>query len=775
MLSRRWVLGSLAAGGALVLGWGIAPPRQRLKSRQTPLTTPNQHALNGWVRIGSDDQVQVVLARSEMGQGVSTALTMLLADELDADWDRVQTTAAPVDAIYNNLAVGVDGLPFHPDDHGWVRQLAGWLTAKTLREIGLMATGGSTSVKDLWHPMREAGASARAMLVAAAAEAWALPATELSVSRGVVRHNNTGRQARFGELAERAARRPLPRQVVLKTPAQFALIGRAIGRRDAADKHDGSARFGIDTVLPGMRYATVLMSPTLGGRLARFDAAPALAVPGVIKVLDLPGTHGASDALAVVADTPWHALKAARLVHVTWEPAPADNAPSGASGTQAAAALPRDSAAIDQALAQALGADEGHTFFRLGDAEQAVAGAARQIQAEYRAPLLAHATLEPQNCTVEFDAGSRMARVWAPTQVPDLARRTAAQVLEVPPERVHVNVTLLGGGFGRRLETDFIAQAAAIAKAVPGAPVHTFWSREQDATHDVYRPPAVARWRAGFDAQGQLLGVSALSAGPSVVQQYLRRQFDLPAMGPDKTSAEGMYDQPYAWPAARFRHAQVPVGVPVGFWRSVGHSHQAFFKESFVDECAHASGRDPLAFRLALLAQQPRAVAVLQRAASLAGWGQPAAPAPDGAPTAWGLALHRSFGSTVAQVAQVSVDPADPRRIRVHQVVAVIDCGTVVNPGLVRQQLEGGIVFGLSAALHGEITVQQGQVQQSNFHNQPLLRLSECPQIRTELMASDAPPEGVGEPGTPPIAPAVANALFRLTGQRLRSLPLRLA
>jgi len=766
VLNRRWVLGSLAAGGALVLGWGIAPPRQRLKSRQAVPTAERQHALNGWVRIGSDDQVQVVLARSEMGQGVSTALAMLLADELDADWDRVQTTDAPVDAIYNNLAVGVDGLPFHPDDHGWVRQLAGWLTAKTLREIGLMATGGSTSIKDLWHPMREAGASARAMLLAAAAEAWSLPSSELSVSRGVVRHNNTGRQARFGELAERAARRPLPRQVALKTPAQFALIGREIGRRDAAAKQDGSARFGIDTVLPGMRHATVVMSPRFGGRLASFDPAPALAVPGVVKVLAVPGQHGASDALAVVADTPWHALKAARLVAITWAEGPAGSA--GSPPLQ-------DTAAIDQALAQALGADQGHTYHRKGDVEQALAGAARSLQADYRAPLLAHATLEPQNCTVEFDAQARLARVWAPTQVPDLARRAAAQALGLEPDQVHVKVTLLGGGFGRRLETDFIAQAAAIAKAVPGAPVQTFWSREQDTTHDFYRPPAAARWRAGFDASGQLLGVSALSAGPSVVQQFVQRQFDLPAMGPDKTSAEGMFDQPYAWPAARFRHQNLPLAVPVGFWRSVGHSHQAFFKESFVDECAHASGRDPLAFRVALLAQQPRALAVLQRAASLAGWGQPSAPAADGEPTAWGLALHRSFGSTVAQVAQVSVDPAEPRRIRVHQVVAVIDCGTVVNPGLVRQQLEGAIVFGLSAALHGEVTLKQGQVQQSNFHDQPLLRLSDCPQIRTELMPSDAGPEGVGEPGVPPIAPAVANAVFKLTGQRLRSLPLRLA
>ena len=743
-----------------MLGWGLLPPRQRLVGSQPLAVAPGQQALNGWVAIGADDLVHIVLAKSEMGQGVHTALAMLLADELEADWARVRLLDAPIDAVYNNQSTVVDGLPFHPDDEGVVKRLAGWLTAKTMREIGLMVTGGSSSVKDLWLPMREAGASARALLVATAAQRWGVPVAELGVAQGVVKHQGSGRQARFGELAEAAARLPLPGEVRLKAANAFTLIGRPLPRRDAAAKQDGTARFGIDTVLPGLRYASVVMCPSLGGRVASFDAEPAAALPGVQRVLAVPGLHGGSGGVVAVADTPWHAIKAARAIPVQWEAGPA-------------AGL--DSAALQTRLTQALAADPGFAYFKQGDAAVALQGAARTLSAEYSAPLLAHATLEPQNCTVRFDADQQRAEVWAPTQVPGLARWAAAKALGLRSEQVQLHVTLLGGGFGRRLDVDMVAQAAAVARELPGVPVQTFWSREQDTTHDFYRPPCVARWQAGFDGEGRLLGLVAASAGPSVVQQFITRQFGLPGAGPDKTTAEGAYDQGYEWPAARISHQIVELPVPVGFWRSVGHSHQAFFKESFVDECAHASGEDPLAFRIALLQRHPRHRVVLQRVAALCAWGQPAAPAPDGARTAWGLALHGSFGSLVAQAAQVSLDPADGKRVRVHQVVAVIDCGTVVNPNLVRQQMESAIVFGLGAALHGEVTLQDGQVQQSNFQDLPLLRLPECPRITTELVPSTAPPEGVGEPGTPPIAPAVANALFALTGQRLRRLPLRLA
>ncbi len=763
---RKFLLASAglaAAGTGLVVAWGLMPVRQRLTGSQPLPTLPGQQAFNGWVTIGSDNLVTVMVPKSEMGQGVLTALAMVLADELDADWAQVRTAHPPLDAIYNNISTIVDGLPFHPDEHGTLQRLAAHLTAKTMREIGLQMTGGSSSLKDLWLPMREAGASARAMLVAAAAQDWGVPAADCKAQKGRVLHAATQRSASFGELAARAATQALPDQPVLKTAAQFSLIGQPVRRHEAAAKQDGSARFGIDTLQPGQRFASLLMCPTLGGSVAAFDAKAALALPGVLQVLAVPPLHGGTGGIAAIAATPWQAMAAAKAVVVQWNPGAAANLAS---------------ADITRQLQARLAADDGFAYFKHGDAAAALQQAARTLKAEYSAPLLAHATLEPQNCTVlsspDAPDGPR-ATVWAPTQVPGLARWAAAQALGLDSDQVALHVTLLGGGFGRRLEVDFIAQAAHIARALPGKPVMTFWSREQDSTHDFYRPPCLARYQAGFDSQGRLTAWQAASAGPSVIHQYLGRHFGLPGAGPDKTSAEGAFDQPYEWPAARISHAIVDLPVPVGFWRSVGHSHHAFFKESFVDEAAHVAGQDPLAFRLALLQRHPRHAAVLQRAAQKAGWGQPLPPAADGATQARGIALHQSFGSIVAQVAEVSLDPADPRRIRVHRVVAAIDCGTAVNPNGIRQQMDSAVVFGLSAALYGEVTLENGQVQQSNFHQLPMLRGADCPVIETEILPSTAPPEGVGEPGTPPIAPAVANALFALTGQRLRSLPLRLA
>ncbi len=753
MKKRRFLLGTLAAAGALVLGWGLLPPRRRLGQ---PATAPGAApAFSGWVRIGADSRVTVMMPKSEMGQGIHTALAMVLADELDADWRQVGIEPAPIDNIYNNITTVFDSLPFHPDDQGALRQAAHWLTAKTIREVGSMVTGASSSVKDLWLPMREAGAAARAMLVGAAAQAWGVPAAQVSALGGVLRHAS-GRQAPFGEFAAAAARLPLPETVVLKQPAQFTLIGKDLPRLEAAAKGLGTARFGIDVLLPGMLYATVVMCPTLGGKVATFDADAALKLPGVKKAVSVLGYNGGTAGVAVIADSPWHALQAARQVSVGWD----EDVPAAAYNS--AAAMDRMAGLLDD--------DSGFAYYSVGDIEAALGSAAKVVRAEYRAPFVAHHTLEPQNCTVLVD-GER-ATVWAPTQVPGFARWVAAQALDLPNDAVDVHVQLLGGGFGRRLDVDFVAQAAAIARQMPGTPVQTFWTREQDIRHDFYRPAAVARMAAGIDAQGAVSAWQHVSAGPSIVHQVMRRLFGVPAFGmPDKTTAEGAFDQPYEWPNARIGHRAVESPVPVGFWRSVGHSHQAFFKESFIDEVAHAAQQDPVAFRAALLVRHPRQRAVLHRAAQLAGWGQPLADAADGARRARGVALHQSFGSTVAQVAEVSLGP--DKAVRVHRVVCVIDCGSAVNPGMIRQQMEGGIVFGLSAALHGGVTVERGRVLQGNFHDQPLLRLDACPVIQTDIMASSEPPQGVGEPGTPPIAPAVANALFALTGERLRSLPLK--
>lgn len=756
MVKRRTlVLGGAGAAGALVVGWSLLPPRQRLSTAQPLPVRAGQFALNGWVKIGTDDSVGVVICKSEMGQGVLTGLAMLLAEELDADWKRVQIEAAPIDKIYNNLATIVDGLPFHPDNDGSIKAVAEWLTAKAMREVGVMVTGGSSSIKDLWLPMREAGASARAMLVAAAAELWRLPAAECSAANGKV-HHPSGKSASFGELVTRAAAQPLPAKPVLKEATKFKLIGHPVPRIDAAAKTDGSARFGIDARPAGLLYASVLMCPTLGGTVARLDAAAAAQAAGVKHVVSFDALCGGTGGAAVIAQTLFEALRALPLLKVEWD----HGAAAGVSSEQ-----------IYRELAQTLDADDGFGYYRHGDADAALKSAAKTIHAEYRAPYLAHATLEPMNCTVQFKDGA--ATVWVSTQVPGLARDAVANVLGIGADKVDVQVQLLGGGFGRRLDVDFIAQAAAIARAAQGAPVQTIWSREQDMQHDFYRPACVARFSAGFDAAGKLVAWRNVSAGQAIIHGAMKRLFGVPLVGPDKTTSEGAFDQPYEWPNARIGHAIVDLPVPVGFWRSVGHSHQAFFKESFVDEAADAVGQDPVAFRAALLLQHPRHLAVLNRAAALSGWGQPLPAADDGAKRARGIALHQSFGAIVAQVAEVSIAP--DKAIRVHRVFSVIDCGQVVNPHLVAQQMESAIVFGLSAALYGEVRIEKGQVQQSNFHDYPVLRMSECPAIETDIIASRAHPEGVGEPGTPPIAPAVANAIFALTGQRLRNLPLKLA
>ena len=752
---RHFVLGTVGALGAVVVGWSLLPPRQRLTLSAPLPVAAGQTALNGWVKIAADNSVTVVMCKSEMGQGVHTGLAMLLAEELDADWARVGVEASPIDAIYNNIATGADGLPFHPDDDSAVKHAAQWMVSKAMREIGVMVTGGSSSVKDLWLPMRQAGASARAMLVGAAAEQWKVSAAECRVEAGRVLHGS-GKSATFGDLAMAASQRPLPADVTLKDPANFKLIGKPIKRIEGRAKTDGSATFGIDVLPPGMLYASVVMCPTLGGTVASFDGAAAAKLPGVMKVLQVAGHHGGTAGVAVIAGLPFQAMKAVKQVNVTWSAGPMADVSSDS---------------VMQQLATVLDTEQGFGYYQHGNVDAALKAATKTLLAEYRAPYLAHAPMEPINCTVQFKDGA--ATVWASTQVPGVARSVVAKVLGIAADKVDVQVQLLGGGFGRRLDVDFIAQAAEIARAAGGAPVQTIWSREEDVKHDFYRPACVSRFKAGFDAQGKLTAWHNVSAGQAIVPQVLARVFGLPGMGPDKTTAEGAFDQPYEFAHARVGHTIVELPVPIGFWRAVGHSHQAFFKEGFIDEAAHAAGQDPVAFRAALLQQHPRHLAVLNRCAQLAGWGQALAPAADGAKKARGIALHQSFGSVVAQVAEVSVG-AD-KRVRVHRVVCVIDCGLAVNPNLIRQQMDSGIVFGLSAALYGRITIEKGQVQQSNYHDVQALRMDECPVIETDIIASTAHPEGVGEPGTPPIAPAVANALFALTGQRLRELPLKLA
>jgi isoquinoline 1-oxidoreductase beta subunit len=748
---RRFLLGGLAAGGALVVGWGLQPPRQRLRPSH-PLAAPGGAvALNGWVAIGPDGSVSIVVPRSEMGQGVHTALPMLLAEELDVPLAAVRVMQAPIDKIYANLALLRDNLPFHPDDRGSLKQGAQWVLAKAGRELGIMFTGGSTSVKDAWQPMREAGAVARAMLLKAAARQWNAQEAQCGTEGGFVVHQD-GRRASYASLALDAAAVGAdigPDDVRLKEPREFKLIGKPLPRRDSGAKVNGSAVFGIDARPPGLVYAAVRMAPSVGGSVALFDAARVKSMPGVLAVVDfsaaLPANSGAGAGVAVVASTWWQAKKAAAALPVNWNAGPSARL---------------SSEAVFAGFARALDEDSGFTYHSRGDL--AAPGAVKTISAEYRAPFLAHAAMEPVNCTAQVAGGKVL--LWASTQVPSIAVDVAARVAGVAREDVAIEVPLLGGGFGRRLEADMVAQAVAVALGSGGKPVQLIWTREDDTTHDVYRPAALARFKGSLDAAGNPLAWDNKSASGSIAHQYFPRNLGLPGIGPDRSAAEGEYDMQYEIPNQRIAHVIVDSAVPLGYWRSVGHSHNAFFKESFVDEMAHAAGKDPVAFRRALLAGHPRQLAVLDAAVARAG------KAPAG--RAHGVALHQSFGSIVAQVAEVSVEN---RQIRVHRVVCAIDCGMVVNPNIVAQQMESAVLFGLSAALGGEITLRNGSIEQSNFNDYPVLRIDRAPEVETIIMPSAELPEGAGEPGTPPVAPAVAAALFALTGQRLRSLPLRLA
>ena len=753
MKRRTWLLSALGATGALVVGWGVMPARSRLGSPELMLKTEGDVALNGWIKIAQDGSVVLAMPRSEMGQGVHTALAMMVAEELDVPLQRVRLEQAGADSIYGNVAMLVASLPFHPldseGDHKPVKiKMGEWMVGKIARELGINATGGSSTIADLWDPLRMAAATARASLVQAAAKTWQVPVSDITVADGVMQHAS-GKSAHYGQMGAAAAG-STPSGVAPKSRQNWKLIGQPAQRSDIPAKVTGQAQFGLDVRLPGMLFAAVRMSPMLGGSVSAMDTKAALALPGVTQVVKLDAWGGGTGGLAVVGKSTWLARQGAQAVQAQWQ----------APNTGAL-----DTTRIQAALLNSLNTENGFTFHEQGVPAQAEKAAAKRIDALYQAPYLAHATMEPMNCTAQVKNGQ--VDIWVPTQVPQMARAMAAKVAGVKEDQVTVHVTLLGGGFGRRLEVDFVGQAVQVAMACAGLPVQLFWSREEDMTHDFYRPMHLAKFQASQDEKGEITSLRIKSAGDAITPRWMARaapHLSGPIDMPDKTTAEGLFDLPYGFPSQHMSHVATKSGVPVGFWRSVGHSHNAFFSESFMDELAAATQQDPLAFRLSWLKEAPRYAAVLQLAASKAGWGKPL---PAG--RAQGIALHESFGSIVAQVAEVSLEQG---QIRVHRVVCAIDCGTVVNPDTVAQQMESSVIYGLSAALFGQIDIVGGEVQQSNFPSYPMVTLSQAPKVQTHIVPSTRHPAGVGEPAVPPLAPAVANALFALTGKRLRALPL---
>jgi isoquinoline 1-oxidoreductase beta subunit len=643
-----------------------------------------------------------------MGQGVMTSLPMLIAEELDADWSKVQAEFAPVNPAFNNPI------------------------------FGRQQTGGSTAIRGYWNPLREAGAIARELLLGAAAQTWNITENDCDTDQGQVINRITGERLNYGKLATLAATLPVPDAAFLKEPDEFKLLGKSQPRLDGPAKVDGSAEFGFDIQLPGLLTAMVVRCPVYGGKLKQFDATQAKAIEGVRDVLAI------KTGVAVVADHTWAAKQGRDALKIDWDYGPDANLNS-------AVITKRFAAAVDSGT---LGQNDGNV-------EQAIKDASKTIDAVYEVPYLAHACMEPMNCTahVRNDACD----IWVPTQGQTRTHNHAMLLTGLPEEKVRVHTTFLGGGFGRRSEQDFVTDAIETSKAM-GAPVKVVWTREDDMQHDYYRPATYNRLTAALNDQGMPTAWRHRIAGPSIFERDSKERED---NGTDWSATEGALRLPYAIPNMQVSYARVNTVVPVGFWRSVASSQNAYITECFLDEVAAAGGKDPYQLRRDLLQDQPRYLGVLDLAASKAGWDTPP---PAGRYR--GIAVAASFASYVAQVAEVSIDRG---RIRVHRVVCATDCGMTVNPDTIRAQMESGIIYGLTAALYGEVTIARGRAQQSNFDDYPLLTLEECPEIEVHLVASTEDPGGVGEPGTPPIAPAVANAVFAATGKPVRSLPIRLS
>ncbi|MFA5950319.1 MAG: xanthine dehydrogenase family protein molybdopterin-binding subunit [Hyphomicrobium sp.] len=705
-VSRRYFLKAGAAlGGGLMIGWH---PQQGAAADAQPFSP------NAFLRIDRAGKVTFVCPAVEMGQGTYTSLPMLAAEELDVALDQISVEPSPPsDKLYGNPAV-----------------------------FNAQITGGSMSVHGFFKPLREAGAAARQMLMSAAAARLKVDIAELQTEPGAVVHAKSGTRLAYGALVDDAAKLPVPTGVALKDPANFRIIGTPAKRLDVAGKIDGTAVYGIDVKVPGMKVATVAASPVFGGKLASLDEAAALAVPGVRQIAKI------DNAVAVIADHYWAARKGLEAARPKF-----DDGPHGGLSTSDVVA----------ALAKAATERKGAVAERKGDADAAMANAEVKLDSTYENPFLAHATMEPMNCTVHVTPDG--CDIWVGTQIPSIAQSVVSKALDLPLEKVRVHNHLLGGGFGRRLEFDFILQAALFAKQVKD-PIKVIWSREEDIQHDMYRPYYYDRISAGLDGKGNILAWKHRIVGSAIVARFAPSAYkdDL-----DSDAVDGAIDLNYDLPNTYVDYVrEEPFAIPTAFWRGVGPTRSAFVVEGFIDELAAAVNTDPVEFRRRLLVKSPRALHVLERAAALSGWGTPLGPR-----KGRGISVMKAMGSYIAQVAEVTVAPNG--EVHVDRVVVAVDCGLAVNPDTIVAQMQSGIIFGITAVLWGEITIKNGRVEQSNFDDYRIVRLNEAPKIEVEIVKSNDEPSGIGEPGTCALAPAVVNAVYAATGVRVRKLPLKAA
>jgi len=709
---RSFLKTSLAGATGLLVGFYLPGRREVFADGAEP------SVLNAFIHVSPDDKVTILISKSEMGQGVVTSLSMLAAEELECDWKQIRTEFAPADKAYFDPVFGMQG------------------------------TGGSQSVHSGWVPMRTAGATAREMLVAAAAQKWGVDPSDCHAESGKVVHTATKRSVTYGSLAEAAAKLSPPTNVKLKDPSEFKVIGQTSKRLDTPDKVCGKAMFGIDARRPGMLHASVEHCPVFGGKVASYDATKAKAIPGVKDVVPImsggPGQPPVMTGLAVVADNTWIAFQGRKALEVRW-----DEGPNANATTESIFKMFEQKAQTPGVVSR-----------KEGDAASAMSGGVQKVEAVYRAPYQAHATMEPMNCLADVQADR--VDLWVPTQFQTPSQQISAAIAGVKPEQAFVHTTYLGGGFGRRGWSDFVTEACQLSKAMK-APVQVTWKREDDTQHDYYRPASYIKMAAALDGNSMPTAFTARVACDSIMSWFFPGSVK---NGMDSSSVEGVSDIAYDIPNILVDYQLTPGPVPQGFWRSVGASQNGFFSESFIDELAVAAKKDPYEYRKALLGKKPRHLGVLNLAAEKAGWGKPL---PKGVYR--GIAVLESFDTYVAEVAEVSVDKDNS--IKVHRMVCALDCGQVVNPSIIEQQAMGAMVFGLTQTLKGEITIDKGRVVQANFDTYEPLRMMECPKMEVYIVPSKEVPRGMGEPAVPPVAPAVCNAIFAATGKRVRKLPLK--